>query len=230
MIRVNIVVEGQTEETFVNEVLAPALGYRGVYLTPRLLGAPGKQGGNVNYARVRMDVSAFLKQDKQAYCTTLIDLYGLGNGFPGNDPTPIGVLRRPEPGRASQIEQAVKSDIISTLGDNWRADIRFIPYIQQYEFEGLLFSDPVALAQGISQPQLANKFQAVRVAFATPEEINDSPHTAPSKRILQIHPPYQKLLHGVLAAKKIGFGTMRRECPRFNAWISRLEALGTGGA
>ena len=66
MTRVNIVVEGQTEETFVNEVLAPALGYRGVYLTPRLLGTPGKQGGNVNYARVRRDVTAFLKQDKQA--------------------------------------------------------------------------------------------------------------------------------------------------------------------
>lgn len=226
MTRVNIVVEGQTEETFVNEVLAPALGYRGVYLTPRLLGAPGKQGGKVNYARVRMDVSAFLKQDKQAYCTTLIDLYGLGSGFPGNETIPC----RPETGRASQIEQAVKNDIISTLGDNWRADIRFIPYIQQYEFEGLLFSDPVALAQGISQPQLAKQFRDIREEFNTPEDINDSPHTAPSKRILQIHQPYQKLLHGVLAAKAMGLKTIRHECPRFNAWVSRLEALGTGGA
>ncbi len=127
MTRVNIVVEGQTEETFVKEVLAPALGYRGVYLTPRLLGAPGKQGGKVNYARVRMDISAFLKQDKQAYCTTLIDLYGLGSGFPGSAPIPSGVPGRPEPGRASQIEEEVKSDIISTLGDNFRADTGFYP-------------------------------------------------------------------------------------------------------
>jgi hypothetical protein len=230
MTRVNIVVEGQTEETFLKEVLAPALGYRGVYLTPRLLGAPGKQGGKVNYARVKRDVTAFLKQEKHAYCTTLIDLYGMGSGFPGSVPIPSGVPSRPEPGRASQIEQAVKSDIISTLGDNFRADIRFIPYIQQYEFEGLLFSSPVALAQGISRPQLAKQFRDIREEFNTPEDINDSPHTAPSKRILQIHPPYQKPLHGVLAAKAMGLATIRRECPRFNAWVSKLEALGTGGA
>ena len=230
MTRVNIVVEGQTEETFVKDVLAPALGYQGVYLKPRLLGTSGHRGGNVNYARVERDVTALLKQDRQAYCTTLIDLYGLGSGFPESVPISIGIPSRPEPGRASQIEQAVKNDIISTLGDNWRADIRFIPYIQQYEFEGLLFSSPVALAQGISQPQLAKQFRDIREEFNTPEDINDSPHTAPSKRILQIHRPYQKLLHGVLAAKAMGLATIRRECPRFNAWGSRLEALGTGGA
>ena len=230
MTRVHVVVEGLTEETFVSDVLAPELRCRGVSLRPKLLGTSGHQGGNVTYARVKRDVTALLKQDRQAYCTTLIDLYGLGHGFPGSAPIPIGIPSRPEADRASQIEQAVKNDIIATLGENWRADIRFIPYIQQYEFEGLLFSSPVALAQGISQPQLVNKFEAVRAAFATPEEINDSPRTAPSKRILQFHPPYQKPLHGVLAVKAMGLATIRRECPRFNAWVSRLEALGTGAA
>ncbi|MGC9261035.1 MAG: DUF4276 family protein, partial [Phycisphaerae bacterium] len=124
MMRVNVVVEGQTEETFVKEVLAPALGYRRVYLTPRLLGTPGHRGGNVNYARVKRDVTAFLKQDKQAYCTTLIDLYGLGSGFPGTAAVPS----RPDHDEASRITEAVKRDIIETLGENWRADKRFIPY------------------------------------------------------------------------------------------------------
>lgn len=214
MIRVYVVVEGQTEETFVNEVLAPALGYCGVYLTPRLLGTPGHQGGNVKYARVKRDVTALLRQDKRAYCTTLIDLYGLGHDFPEAAADEV-----------SQITEAVKRDIIKIVGQNWRADKRFIPYIQQYEFEGLLFSDPAAMAEGISQPQLASRFQEVRAAFATPEDINDGPQTAPSKRILQIHPSYQKPLDAVHAAKRIGFASIRHECPRFNAWISQLEAL-----
>lgn len=52
-----------------------------------------------------------------------------------------------------------------------------------YEFEGLLFSDPQRFASGIDQLQLATAFSAIRKEFDTPEEINDSPMTAPSKRI-----------------------------------------------
>ena len=219
MTRVHVVVEGQTEETFVNEVLAPELGWRGVYLTPCRLGTFGHRGGNVTYGRVESHVVNLLRQDKGAYCTTLFDLYGLGEGFSGNTPVPSDACR------ATQIERGLMADIIAAIGDDLRADVRFIPYIQKYEFEGLLFSDPEKLAHAISQPQLQNEFQSIRAKFNTPEEINDSPETAPSKRIPQIYPPYEKLFHGVLAAKAIGLAVIRRECPRFNAWITRLESL-----
>lgn len=53
MSRVYIVVEGPTEESFVNAVLAPALWPRQVYLIPILL---GKTGGNPSYGRLRRDV------------------------------------------------------------------------------------------------------------------------------------------------------------------------------
>lgn len=53
MTRVTVVVEGQTEEAFVNEVLAAALWPHGVHLTPILLGVPGHKGGRPNYARVK---------------------------------------------------------------------------------------------------------------------------------------------------------------------------------
>lgn len=214
MTRVNIVVEGQTEETFVKEILAPALGYKGVYANARLLGRPGHQGGRVNYARVKTDVAAFLKQDTQAYCTTLLDLYGLGKGFPGSLSSP------------ADIERVMKADLHAALGHRWRADVRFIPYVQRYEFEGLLFSNPAALAAGMSRPHLSAAFQEIRAGFQTPEDINDSPQTAPSKRILRLHPPYQKPTHGVLAAKAIGLEIIRRECPRFAAWVKQLESLG----
>ncbi len=218
MTRVHVVVEGLTEETFVNDVLAPALGWRGVYLTPCCLGRPGHRGGNVTYGRVESHVVKLLRQDKGAYCTTLFDLYGLGDGFSGNTPVPKDACR------ATQIERGLVAAIIAAHGDDLRADIRFIPYIQKYEFEGLLFSDPEKLAHAISQPQLQSEFQSIR-GKGTPEDINDSPQTAPSKRILRIYPPYEKPFDGVLAAKAIGLAVIRRECPRFNAWIERLEAL-----
>ena len=226
MTRIYIVVEGQTEETFVKEVLAEELSYRGVYLYPLLLGTPSHQGGRVNYQRVKRDVQKLLKQDRNVYCTTLIDLYGLGGGFPERrDGLEIQPLCR-----AERIEIAMKDEIARTLGESWRADIRFIPYIQQYEFEGLLFSDPAGLAQGIYMHHLLDQFQSIRGGFTTPEDINDGPETAPSKRILKIYPPYQKPLHGVLAALEMGLRTIRGQCPRFNAWIAKLEALGAGVA
>jgi hypothetical protein len=86
--RIKIIVEGQTEESFIEKVLAPALWHREIYLTPIILGVPGHKGGNVNYARVKKDILLHLRQDPEAYCSTMLDLYGLGEGFPGVPPPP----------------------------------------------------------------------------------------------------------------------------------------------
>jgi len=81
--RIYVVVEGPTEESFVNSVLAPSLWPRHVYLNPVIIGSPGHRGGNPKYARLKKDVLRQLKQDQSAYCSTLFDLYGLGIDFPG---------------------------------------------------------------------------------------------------------------------------------------------------
>jgi hypothetical protein len=163
VIRIMIVVEGQTEESFVAGVLAPALWPHRVYLTPILLGVPGHKGGRPNYDRVKKDVLLHLKQDTTAYCSTLLDYYGLGPGFPG---TPVAE-NLPNAAKAEQIERAVKEDICTRVPE-FRPDIRFLPYIQLHEYEGLLFSRPRVLAAAIEQEQLAGQFQAVRDTFPTP--------------------------------------------------------------
>ena len=61
--------------------------------------------------------------------------------------------------------------------------------------------------------------------FNTPEEINNSPVTAPSKRILQLFKGYDKPMHGALAALEIGLDNIRKECALFNKWLLTLEAL-----
>jgi hypothetical protein len=212
MTRVNIVVEGQTEESFVKDILAPVLWPQQVYLNPIILGAPGHKGGNVNYARVKKDVVTILKQDSTAYCSTMLDLYALGKGFPGM-PLPSHVSNLD---KVTHIEQAMKADI---------PDVRFLPYLQRHEYEGLLFSDPGAFALGIGQPRLAGQLNTIRQRFNSPEDINDNENTAPSKRVFSVYPSYRKVVDGTLGAKAVGIQTMRQQCPHFNAWITVLEAL-----
>lgn len=222
MIRVNVIVEGPTEESFVTEVLARELWRLEIYLTAVLIGVRGHKGGRPNYARLKKDVLEQLRHDPGAYCSTMLDLYGLGAGFPG---MPLAA-NLPGIEKASRIEEAVKTDICDIIPD-LRPDIRFLPYIQVHEYQGLLFSDPPAFAAALDRPDLAQPFQTIRGEFATPEDIDDSPDSAPSKRVFHAHALYRKVLHGALAAQAIGIATIRRECPHFRAWVERLEGLGT---
>jgi hypothetical protein len=220
MTRVHVVVEGRTEESFVNEVLAPALWARQMFLRPILLGVHGHKGGRVTYARVRHDVLVRLKQDSAVYISTMLDFYGLGKDFPST-PLPPNLSNLE---KVTYIEQAVSKDIIAQA-PGLRPDVRFIPYLQLHEFEGLLFSDPAAFARGINQSNLTAQFQSIREGFPTPEDIDDGPTTAPSKRVLRLFGSYRKVLNGTQAAMTVGVETMRRECPHFREWLKRLEQL-----
>ena len=106
---------------------------------------------------------------------------------------------------------------------------RFVPYVMMHEFEALLFSDCAAFGRGIGRPDLDSAFQEIRDAFGNPEEIDDSPETAPSKRVERLVRGYEKPLLGTLAALEIGLATMRRECPHFGSWLDRLKQLPGSG-
>jgi hypothetical protein len=225
MIRVHVICEGQTEEMFVNEMLLPIFQPKGIVLVPALLGKPGHKGGNVNIERVAKDVRLRLLRDTTAYCTLLIDFYGISTKFPGYQ-------------EASRTNQHVtKSQIlISEMVKAIEAEVgqdamhRFIPYIQMYEFEALLFSEPFAFASAIGRPDLTDDFSAIRSGFRSPEEINDSPITAPSKRIEQLFPEFEKPIHGTFGALEIGIDKIRTECPLFSGWLGQIESLAGGAA
>jgi hypothetical protein len=220
VIRLYVVVEGQTEESFVRNALAEALWASNVHPTPILLGTPGHKGGRTSYARVKRDVVVLLKQDRSAYCSTMVDLYGLGAGFPGHPP-PDNLSNID---KVWHVEQAVKDDISEELPD-LRPDLRFIPYLQLHEYEAILFSDPAAFAAGINHPNLERQFQRIRDEFDSPEDINNDPETAPSKRVIAACPSYRKVIEGTQAATAVGIPTMRAQCHHFREWIESLEAL-----
>jgi len=160
---------------------------REIYLIPILLGVPGHKGGRPSYARLKKDVLLHLRRDKRVACTTMLDYYGLGSGFPGT-PVPSHLTSTE---KARRIEHAIQVDLFDQVPD-LRPDLRFVPYIQLHEYEGLLFSDPAAFAAAINQPQLTPALQRVRDAFQTPEDIDDNPATAPSRRVVQAWPWYRR--------------------------------------
>jgi hypothetical protein len=65
------------------------------------------------------------------------------------------------------------------------------------------------------------------IALMPPEEINESPQTAPSKRIIRYIPDYesQKAQVGPMVAEDIGLTLLREKCPHFGEWITKLESV-----
>lgn len=226
MSRLLIHVEGETEEAFVNEVLASHLyecGYTKV--SARLVGNArqrDRRGGIRAWSAVRKDILNHLKEDADCLSTTMVDFYALpqtgDRAWPGR--AEAAQLAFAE--KAASVESALLADVCSEMGDGFEQN-RFVPYVMMHEFEGLLFSNATKLGLGIGRPDLSPEFQAIRDQFATPEEINDSPLTAPSKRIINLVPGYEKPLMGTLAALEIGLDAIRQECPLFRGWIERLE-------
>lgn len=93
-----------------------------------------------------------------------------------------------------------------------------------HEFEALLFSHPKSFTL-IANDDIVDKLQEIRDAYETPEHINNSVETAPSKRIEALIPNYAKVKNGALLSEDIGIDTMLAECPHFREWIKTLVNL-----
>lgn len=226
MSRLLIHVEGETEETFVNEVLAPHLYQHGyTAIGARLLGNArqrDRRGGIRAWSSVRKDILNHLLEDPECLVTTMVDYYALPQTPPKAWPGRGTAGGLPFGQKAAAIESALVADIAAQFGKKF-SPRHFMPYVMMHEFEGMLFSDCGKFGSGIGRPELGPQFQAIRDQFTTPEEINDSPITAPSKRIESLVPNYEKPLLGVLAALEIGLEPIRAECPHFQDWLTRLE-------
>lgn len=237
MIRLNMIVEGQTEETFARDVLAEHLLTFQVYPYPRRVetgrkripgaGEGGKRifrGGMTTYQKARNDILRWIKQEKgspEAFVTTMFDLYALPDDFPGF----AGAMAKATPElRVGALEEALRNDI---------GFERFLPYIQLHEFEALVLADPRKIAPQFEKSETDRPIRnlVALVQSTPPEEIDDGDQTAPSKRISREIPQYAgvKSSAGPMIVQAIGLPQVRRKCPHFDHWIGQLEALGVKG-
>jgi hypothetical protein len=219
--RLYIVVEGQSEREFVKSLLVPHLATWCLDVKPKVVVTNrklNKRGGLDGYGGLRADLLRTFAEDAEpsARFTTMLDLFGLPSDFPGN----AASRGQPRAIRVSAIEAAFAADL---------GEPRFRPHIQVHEFETLLYCDLGELAQRIDGSRSALAALASQVAGIAPEDINEGPATAPSKRILARVPLYDRLKVrvGAPAAAAIGLPTIRSKCPHFESWLTSLEQLGT---
>lgn len=221
-IEVIVFAEGPSDELFLKRVVAPSLRDEHVFLKPQTLHTSrDSTGGAINFDRLCRNVRNTLRQTTTSYLTTFFDLYGLDNSMPGYE----AALALAQPGeKARHIESALHTALVRELGV--RAD-RLIPHIQPYELEGLFFSNTEALSDSVpGWSKSANSLQQVRLAFQSPEHINDSFATKPSARLAALlKPTYRKTTHAPVIGQRIGLNAISQECAHFAGWIARLRQL-----
>ena len=215
MNRVYLLVEGQTEEAFVSELLLPHYARQGLYLNPIIVStSPGHKGGVTKYAKIKPQIERLCKQDHTAYVSTLFDLYALPQDFPGRN-VPNYPVSASGQQKAQFVEKALEQDIDQQ---------NFIPNLLVHEYEALLFTKIDAFQTWTDDDSVLKPLYEICKTTA-PEDINDGPNTAPSKRILSAMKGYQKTFHGPLIACDIGLDAIRANCPHFDSWLKKLEAL-----
>ncbi len=220
MIRLKLLVEGQTEETFVRDVLAPFYSSQGIYVTAIIVEtSPGHKGGLVSYAKAKLQLLRLSREDASGFVSTMFDLYALPKDFPGKQASDYPIQGTGQQ-KAEFLEQKLESDI---------GECNFIPNLMVHEFEALLFSNPKIFSSWEDDECVVNALVKIAADYSadnkSPEDINDSPHTAPSKRIVKHMPNYDKPLHASLIAYEIGLDAMRVACPHFAAWLRKIEDL-----
>lgn len=211
MKNVYIYCEGQTEESFVNTVLNPYFANMSIYVTPiihktKRTPSGSYKGGVSNYTSIKKELIKLCNY-RDAFVTTMFDYYGMPEDTPAIDHNDPDIYARIE-----YIEKKIADDIgCRNLEFN----------LMLHEFEGLLFSDPQAF-EDISDKEVVEKLQVMRNEAITPEHINNSPTTAPSKRIGSVINSYTKVRQGIIVAKKIGIDKMMSECKHFETWIKKI--------
>ena len=216
---VYLVVEGPTEQLFVERVLAPHLSGSGLYFHATQIPNRGGRGGDVRFERAARSVENFLKQRPDTLVGTFFDYYGLRE-WPRLEE--VHALNDPAPATIAQtLNEAATVDLISRLPD---IDVRnrFVPFLAVHEFEALLFSDAARLSSGTGIPE-----RLIRAALdeaGEPERIDRGPETAPSNRLASwMNRRYGKTTTGIAVAQSIGIPAMRAACPNFDAWLCSIE-------
>jgi len=218
IIEVMVLVEGQTEQIFVKNLLSPyitELTKHTIFLIPM---QPGKQGGDVRFERYKKDIGIHLKQRPNTYITLMLDYYGIKD-WPGLKESRQQAIHSK---KAEVINLETRKAVQEHFSEQNR-ECRFIPYVSMHEIEALYFSDPASIAQVMNVNK--TKIESILHECGEPEAINDSSETAPSKRLEKLSESFVKTITGITIAKTINIPKMRKHCPLFDEWVGKILNL-----
>jgi hypothetical protein len=216
MKRLYILCEGQSEEAFVGSVLNPYFQTLGIYAQPIICTTkrtPIKKykGGITSFAKVKKELQRLCGEHPNELVTTMFDLYAFPYDALGLKNIPVDIYEK-----VNYIERAITDEIGNRFGN-------LIFSLVLHEFEGLLFSDVSAFFH-IADQEAVDALRDVRAAVLTPEHINESPETAPSKHINKVIPDYSKPTDGIDMAEQIGLDKIISECRHFANWLAKITA------
>ena len=211
------IVEGEPEESFVNNVLKPYFCSEGIYNAIQCFKTKHSNGGISKYSYIKEDILNII-YERDVVVTTMIDFYRLPSGFPGyKELTKLQSHQE----QVALLETRLKEDIEQS--QNRKFDNLF-PYIQLHEFEALVFSSVKGIDSLFETTEVDYKgLTDVIQEFSNPEDINNHPDTAPSRRLKKLIPGYNKVIHGIGIIQEIGMTTLLAKCPRFAHWINNIK-------
>ena len=167
------------------------------------------RGGVSRYAKIKNELMILCKSHPHEYVTTMFDYYAMPSDTPGIADATADIFER-----ISKIESIIDENI----GER---NCKF--HFMLHEFEGILFSKPETFSL-IAGNEIVIAIQRIREEFETPEHINNSPETAPSKRLEALIPGYAKIKNGTQISEAIGIHTIMEQCPHFKRWIQDMAA------
>lgn len=214
MKRLIIICEGPTEQAFCNDLLRDHFLSKDIILEAPTI--KHSNGGIVAWDTLKKQIVRHLNEGN-CIVSLFVDYYRIRDSyrFPGwMESKSISNVYD----RMHFLFKQMSLDIDEKLRS------RFVPYIQLHEFEGLLFSDISVFQNNFTKAELDFALLESAVNSAnTPEEINNSPSTAPSERLKKAVIGYDKVTDGAFLALEIGLETIREKCILFNEWIEILE-------
>lgn len=217
MQKIFVLVEGETEQTFVKGTLVKYLHSKGIYPQAVIVNTrivkQGKnfKGGVISYGKVKNDLRRLLLDSSAHLITTMFDFYAIPHDFPKYEAMPNGTCYE----RVHHLEKAFYDDI---------GNPRFLPYLSLHEYEAMLFTSPQAVARACGNEKLS-ELQKIKANYQSPEEINEQ--SPPSKRLKNLYEDYDKLLHEYYIVDEIGIEAIRAVCPHFHQWLMKIEKITT---
>jgi len=211
----HILVEGQTEETFVKTVFNPYFLNFNINFTPiivstkRIKSGLKFKGGVSTYQKIKKDIRHIINDASAEIITTMFDYYGLPDDFPGKNTLPSTSCFE----QAKHLEEAFAADINNP---------KFIPFIMLHEFEAFAFIDPAQFSLIFPDKNIQPRLMDIKNQFSSVEEINDGAATHPSQRIELLVSEYKKNLHGPIITKRIGINPILKQCAHFRAWVEKI--------
>jgi hypothetical protein len=217
--QIGILVEGQTESAFVSEILAPYLQAFDIFVTPVIVKTSRRadgttfKGGGMVWKHYENDLRRLLRASHYRCVSILVDFYAYPRNAPG-----VACCQRPhQPRRCAEVRIQAMADAIG--------DPRFVPYVVLHEFETWVIAAALGTSHVLGDSSVAKKLHTEAHTVGDDVELlNDSPATAPSKRVQRCWDDYDKVTDGIEVIREAGLEAVIERCPGLRLWIDQLLA------